>query len=85
MKKRIIAAAYWQRLLHSAHLRQRQVSKQNRHFKLVKVGTVGGGRFYHPPDLREKRQGSRCEGGKYYHIIAAREHGPNFEGRCRSL
>ncbi|EAX2649062.1 DUF1471 domain-containing protein, partial [Salmonella enterica] len=31
-------------------------------------------------DLREKLSAlADAKGGKYYHIIAAREHGPNFE------
>ncbi|ENP2200655.1 DUF1471 domain-containing protein [Salmonella enterica] len=62
-----------------------QVSKEEiHHFKLVKVGTVNvsqsGGQISSPTDLREKlSELADAKGGKYYHIIAAREHGPNFE------
>ncbi|MBK0168968.1 DUF1471 domain-containing protein, partial [Salmonella enterica subsp. enterica serovar Infantis] len=39
-----------------------------------------GGQISSPSDLREKlSELADAKGGKYYHIIAAREHGPNFE------
>jgi hypothetical protein len=62
-----------------------QVSKDEiKHFKLVKVGDISvsqtGGTVSSPSDLREKlSQLADEKGGKYYHIISAREHGPNFE------
>lgn len=67
------------------HTCAEQVSKQEiSHFKLVKVGTINvsqsGGQISSPSDLREKlSELADAKGGKYYHIIAAREHGPNFE------
>lgn len=84
MKKRIIAAALLATVSSFSTLAAEQVSKQEiSHFKLVKVGTVNvsqsGGQIS-PTDLREKlSELADAKGGKYYHIIAAREHGPNFE------
>lgn len=54
------------------------------HFKLQYIGnvTVGatGGQISSPTDLHKKLSTLAEEkGGKYYVIIAAREHGPNFE------
>lgn len=54
------------------------------HFKLVKIGTVNvsqsGGAISSPSDLKDKLSDLADEkGGKYYHIVAARQHGPNFE------
>lgn len=62
-----------------------QVSKEEvDHFKLEKVGTVNvsqsGGAISSPSDLREELSKLTDEkGAKYYHIVAARQHGPNFE------
>ncbi|ELN2266739.1 DUF1471 domain-containing protein [Salmonella enterica subsp. enterica serovar Infantis] len=85
MKKRIIAAALLATVASFSTLAAEQVSKQKiSHFKLVKVGTINvsqsGGQISSPSDLREKlSELADAKGGKYYHIIAAREHGPNFE------
>ncbi|WP_058910100.1 DUF1471 domain-containing protein [Entomohabitans teleogrylli] len=54
------------------------------HFKLTYIGNVSvgasGGQIGSPTDLHEKLSKLADEkGGKYYVIIAAREHGPNFE------
>lgn len=62
-----------------------QVSKEEvDHFKLVKIVNVdvsqSGGDISSPSDLHEALSKLADEkGGKYYHIIAARQHGPNFE------
>ena len=62
-----------------------QVSKDEvAHFKLVKVGSVSvsqsGGTISSPSDLHDKLSELADEkGGKYYHVVAAREHGSNFE------
>ncbi|NUU66456.1 DUF1471 domain-containing protein [Enterobacteriaceae bacterium BIT-l23] len=62
-----------------------QVSKQEiDQFKLVKVGDINvsqsGGAISSPSDLHDALSAKADEkGGKYYHIVAAREHGPNFE------
>ncbi|EAM6531084.1 DUF1471 domain-containing protein [Salmonella enterica] len=85
MKKCIIAATLLATASSFSTFAAEQVSKQEiSHFKLVKVGTVNvtqsGGQISSPTDLREKLSELADEkGGKYYHIIAAREHGPNFE------
>ncbi|EBC2519375.1 DUF1471 domain-containing protein [Salmonella enterica subsp. enterica serovar Newport] len=81
MKKRIIAAALLATVASFSTLAAEQVFS---HFKLVKVGTINvsqsGGQISSPSDLREKlSELADAKGGKYYHIIAAREHGPNFE------
>ncbi len=84
-KNRIIAAALLATVASFSTLAAEQVSKQEiSHFKLVKVGTINvsqsGGQISSPSDLREKlSELADAKGGKYYHIIAAREHGPNFE------
>lgn len=54
------------------------------HFKLSYIGNVSvsssGGQVSSPSDLHEKlSQLADEKGGKYYVIIAAREHGPNFD------
>lgn len=36
-------------------------------------------RFPHPLIYAKLSELADAKGGKYYHIIAAREHGPNFE------
>ncbi|MBD3698495.1 DUF1471 domain-containing protein [Enterobacter hormaechei] len=59
------------------------------HFKLEYLGNVSvgasGGQISSPSDLHQKLSKLADEkGGKYYVIIAAREHGPNFRGRRRS-
>ncbi|MBE5250650.1 DUF1471 domain-containing protein [Mixta mediterraneensis] len=62
-----------------------QVSKEEvDHFKLVKIGNVNvsqsGGSISSPSDLHKELSKLADEkGGKYYHIIAARQHGPNFD------
>ncbi|POT57670.1 hypothetical protein C3432_06860 [Citrobacter amalonaticus] len=62
-----------------------QVSKDEvDHFKLVKIGSVNvsqtQGAISSPSDLRTELSKLADEkGGKYYHIVAARQHGPNFE------
>ncbi len=54
------------------------------HFKFEYIGNVSvgasGGQISSPSDLHKKLSSLADEkGGKYYVIIAAREHGPNFE------
>ena len=54
------------------------------HFKLEYLGNVSvgasGGQISSPSDLHQKLSKLADEkGGKYYVIIAAREHGPNFQ------
>lgn len=54
------------------------------HFKMSYVGNVSvsasGGQFSSPSDLHKQLSKLADEkGGKYYVIIAAREHGPNFD------
>ena len=53
------------------------------HFKLVKIGTVNvgasGGSISSPSDLHEKlSELADKKGADYYHIIAAKQIGPNF-------
>ncbi|WP_171922438.1 DUF1471 family virulence protein SrfN [Salmonella bongori] len=85
MKKLIIATALLATVSSFSALAAEQVSKEEiNHFKLVKVGTINvsqsGGQISSPSDLRAKlSELADAKGGKYYHIIAAREHGPNFE------
>lgn len=54
------------------------------HFKYTYLGNISvgasNGQIASPSDLHEKLSKLADEkGGKYYVIIAAREHGPNFE------
>ena len=62
-----------------------QVSKEEvAHFKLVKVGNINvsdtGGAIGSPSELHDALSKLADEkGGKYYHIIAATQKGPNFE------
>ena len=54
------------------------------HFKLEYIGNVSvgatNGQVSSPSDLHKKlSELADKKGGKYYVIIAAREHGPNFE------
>ncbi|MEB4673775.1 DUF1471 domain-containing protein [Enterobacteriaceae bacterium G50] len=54
------------------------------HFKLEYIGNVSvgatSGQVSSPSDLHKKlSELADKKGGKYYVIIAAREHGPNFE------
>ena len=54
------------------------------HFTLEYLGNVSvgasGGQISSPSDLHQKLSKLADEkGGKYYVIIAAREHGPNFQ------
>lgn len=54
------------------------------HYKLTKIGTITvmdtQGAVGSPSDLHDELSKKADEkGGKYYVIIAAREHGPNFE------
>ena len=54
------------------------------HFKLKKIGEVSvienGGTVSSPSDLHKAlSEKVDAKGGRYYQIIAAREHGPNFE------
>ncbi len=60
------------------------------HFKLEYLGNVSvgasGGQISSPSDLHQKLSKLADEkGGKYYVIIAAREHGPNFRPSQKSL
>ncbi|EHO0433654.1 DUF1471 domain-containing protein [Salmonella enterica] len=61
-----------------------QVSqKEIEHFKLEYVGNISvsstNESVTSPSDLQEKlSELADNKGGKYYHIIAARQHGPNF-------
>ncbi|MBT0727212.1 DUF1471 domain-containing protein [Rosenbergiella australiborealis] len=61
------------------------ISKEEiQHFKLTKVGSVSvsetGGLISSPMDLhKEISKRADEKGAKYYVIIAAREHGPNFD------
>lgn len=62
-----------------------QISREEaKHFKLQHIGNVdvsaSGGQFSSPSDLHKELSKKADEkGGKYYVIIAAREHGPNFD------
>ena len=62
-----------------------QVSKEEvAHYKLVKIGNIqvaeSGGKVGSPSELHEELSKLADEkGGKYYHIIAAGQKGPNFE------
>lgn len=62
-----------------------QVSKEEiSHFNLVKIGNVNvshsGGQIGSPSELhKELSKLADDKGGKYYHIIAATQKGPNFE------
>jgi len=54
------------------------------HFKLTKIGSISvaetGGVISSPSDLhREIAKRADEKGAKYYVVIAAREHGPNFD------
>ncbi|ENZ2229897.1 DUF1471 family virulence protein SrfN [Salmonella enterica] len=90
MKKCIIAAALLATVASFSTLAAEQVSKQEiSHFKLVKVGTINvsqsGGQISSPTDLREKLSAlADAKGGKYYHIIAARECSGSQKARMRS-
>lgn len=61
------------------------ISKEEvKHFKLTKVGEISiaetGGSISSPSDLhKEISKRADDKGAKYYVIIAAREHGPNFD------
>lgn len=84
MKKIILATSLLISTFSFSAFAAEQVSKDEiAHFKLVKVGNISvsetGGAVSSPMDLREKLSKLADEkGGQYYHIIAAREHGPNF-------
>ncbi|EAX5603803.1 DUF1471 domain-containing protein [Salmonella enterica] len=62
-----------------------QVSlKEVEHFKLEYLGNISvsatNESVTSPSDLQNKLSGLADDrGGKYYHIISAREHGPNFD------
>ncbi len=62
-----------------------QISREEaKHFNLTSLGNVNvsatGGTISSPSDLHDKLSKLADEkGGEYYVIIAAREHGPNFE------
>lgn len=62
-----------------------QISKDEaHHFKYEYIDNItvaaSGGQISSPMDLHEKlSQLADEKGGKYYVIIAAREHGPNFD------
>ncbi|HBB6657806.1 TPA: DUF1471 domain-containing protein [Salmonella enterica] len=62
-----------------------QVSpKEIEHFKLKYVGNISvsatNESVTSPSDLQEKlSELADNKGGKYYHIVAARQHGPNFD------
>ncbi len=54
------------------------------HFKLTKIGSISvaetGGTISSPSDLhREINTRAEEKGAHYYVIVAAREHGPNFD------
>ncbi|BDH47797.1 hypothetical protein TUM12370_38410 [Salmonella enterica subsp. enterica serovar Choleraesuis] len=61
------------------------ISKQEAdHFKATYIGNIhvseSGGKIASPSDLHSKlSELADKKGGKYYVIIAAREHGPNFD------
>lgn len=61
------------------------ISKEEvKHFKLTKVGSISvaetGGSISSPSDLHQEISKRADEkGAKYYVVIAAREHGPNFD------
>lgn len=84
MKKTILATSLLLSAFSCNVFAAEQVSKDEiNHFKLVKVGNISvsetGGAVSSPMDLRAKLSKLADEkGGQYYHIIAAREHGPNF-------
>ncbi|EAT4894015.1 DUF1471 domain-containing protein [Salmonella enterica] len=85
MKKLIVATVMLAIFSSASAVAADQVSKEEiSHFKLIKVGTINvsqsGGEISSPSDLSAKLSALADEkGGRYYHIIAAREHGPNFE------
>lgn len=85
MKRLMMATAVLAIFSSAGAMAADQVSKEEiAHFKLVKVGTINvsqsGGEISSPSDLSAKLSALADEkGGRYYHIIAAREHGPNFE------
>ena len=85
MKKIILAASLLITAFSFSALAADQVSKEEvTHFKLVKIGNVSvsqsGGQVGSPSELHEELSKLADEkGGKYYHIIAAGQKGPNFE------
>ncbi|HCM1955490.1 TPA: DUF1471 domain-containing protein [Salmonella enterica subsp. salamae serovar 9,46:z4,z24:z39:z42] len=84
MKKRIMAITLLATIYSFSAVAAEQVSVQEiSHFRLVKTGTVtvspDEGQISSPTDLREKLSAlADAKSGKYYHIVSAEEHGPNF-------
>ena len=85
MKKILLATSLLASVFSFGALAAQQISQQEvDHYKLVKMGTVTvsqtGGAVSSPSDLHDRlSELSDKKGGKYYRIIAARQHGPNFE------
>lgn len=68
----------------SAQAAQNISKEEVKHFKLTKVGSISvaetGGGISSPSDLHQEiSKRADDKGAKYYVIIAAREHGPNFD------
>ena len=85
MKKILISSALLASMMAFGASAADMISKDEaHHFKLQYIGNVSvgatGGQVSSPSDLHAKLSKLADEkGGKYYTIIAAREHGPNFE------
>lgn len=85
MKKTALIASLLMSAVSFGAVAATQISKQEAdHFKLTSLGNVNvsasGGTISSPSDLHDKlSQLADDKGGEYYRIIAAREHGPNFE------
>lgn len=85
MNKIVLISAFFTSALSFSALAATQVSKHEiDQFKLVKIGDIevsqSEGAISSPSDLNGVLSAKADEkGGKYYYIVAAREHGPNFE------
>lgn len=85
MKKTALIASLLMSVVSFGSFAATQISKDEvNHFKLTSLGNVNvsssGGAISSPSDLHDKlSQLADNKGGQYYRIIAAREHGPNFE------
>lgn len=82
--KKILAALVLSAIAFGASASQLITKEEVAHFKLTHIGDISvgpsGGQFSSPSDLHEQLSKLADEkGGKYYVIIASREHGPNFD------
>lgn len=64
-------------------------AQEAKHFKLTSVGNINvsdsGGQISSPSDLHAALSKlADAKGAKYYVIISAREHGPNFEAVAKA-